>query len=134
MNKEYVFNEVDWKFHKPDYIKLFEVKYETKYYKDVEAVVIKILCEKFKGAEEKMVDIPYIVSGEAPSSWRVPKKIEGTSLVVETSVDSMAARKTVEKALDIVGVKYEELKICFEKWGSKLWDYSDHLGQNMKDY
>lgn len=115
IGKEYVFNEVDWKFHKIEYLRLFNIKYEAKHYSDAGVIVAKVLCKKYKEAEEKFKEIPCIAFREAPDTWRNPKSIEGTNLIIETGVNSEVIRKTIEKMLDIMGIEHQELKICFEK-------------------
>ncbi len=115
----YVFNQVDWAFHKPRCIVLDSQKIDTTSFKEVLIEALKYICSKFTDAPEKLTEkctgtFKIVYSKDKDLITRASAQIPGTDLYTCTSLSANEIKRFIDKVFTEFGVDSSKLTVYFE--------------------
>ena len=115
----YVFNQVDWAFHKPRCIVLDGQKINTTSFKEVLIEALKYICDKFTDAPERLTakltgTFKIVYSKDKDLITRGLAQIPGTDLYTCTSLSGNEIKRFIDKVFTEFGVDSGKLVVYFE--------------------
>lgn len=115
----YVFNQVDWAFHKPRCIVLDGQKIDTTSFKEVLIEALKYICNKFTDAPERLTakltgTFKIVYSKDKDLITRGLAQIPGTDLYTCTSLSGNEIKRFIDKVFTEFGVDSTKLVVYFE--------------------